>query len=93
MTNHFSSQKFDFGPDKDDGGGCSSNSYCTEPIVASYLSRDYPVGIFVVINLMLLFVMVKLVSVLVPPTYTSRMLIVGLMVVIWFHLGVSIIHK
>ena len=48
--------------------------------------------ILVVLSLVLLMMMVNMEWVLVPPTFPPQKLIVGLLVVIFYHLGVVIIH-
>ena len=51
------------------------------------------VALFMVLHLLLVTEMLNMVWVLGPPTFTSRKLIVGLMVAIFCHIRVGIIHQ
>ena len=89
---HFSLKKIYFITDRHDRGFQPSHNIFTASPVASSWSGIINLVLMVVLKLMFLLVTVNVVWVLVSPTFTTKIFIVGLMVVILCHLRVVIIH-
>ena len=86
-TTHFSTQKADIGTDRDYGGYLISVSSHRIPQVVIMEN-----GLLSNLHFVLLLVIVEVIRVLGLPTFTHTKLIVDLMVVIFCHLRVGIIH-